>query len=289
MARDRIPSAHGLTLRVPGRVCFLVPWPDRWVIGTTDLDDDGPPDRPSPSSSEVDEILRNVNATLDIDLTRSDLVGAYTGLRPLAADPGGRPGSTVKASREHRIRTDPNGLVRIGGGKYTTYRLMAAQTVDAAIGADMARSRPSMTEELTLLGAAPRVELDALAARLSTNTGLDPVGTGRLVDRHGTEATDVVALGRELDLLRPLAPDISQLEVEVVRAVRSEAALTLDDVLSRRTRLAQERADRGASILPRVAELMAAELGWSDDDRAAATADYLTAAHREYDIPSPAR
>ena len=68
-----------------------------------------------------------------------------------------------------------------------------------------------------------------------------------------------------------------------------QAALTLDDVLSRRTRLAQERADRGASILPRVAELMAAELGWSDDDRAAATADYLTAAHREYDIPSPAR
>jgi len=289
VARDRIPSAHGLTLRIPGRVCFLVPWPDRWVIGTTDLDDDGPPDRPTPSTGEIDEILRNVNATLDIDLTRSDLVGAYTGLRPLAADPGGRPGSTVKASREHRIRTDPNGLVRIGGGKYTTYRVMAAQTVDAAIGTDLARSRPSATEELTLLGAAPRVELDALAARLAVETGMDPVGMRRLVDRHGTEATDVVALGRELDLLRPLAPDISQLEVEVVRAVRSEGALTLDDVLSRRTRLAQERADRGASILPRVADLMAAELGWSEDDRAAATADCLAAAHREYDVPPPAR
>ena len=286
--RDRIPSAHGLTLRIPGRVCFLVPWPDRWVIGTTDLDDDGPPDRPSPSPGEVDQILANVNATLDVDLTRADLVGAYTGLRPLAVDPGGRPGSTVKASREHRIRTDPNGLVRIGGGKYTTYRLMAAQTVDVALGPELARSRPSDTAELTLVGAAPRAELDALAERLATETGLDPTRAARLVDRHGTEANEVVALGRQLDLLRPLAPDIAHLEVEVVRAIRSEAALSLDDVLARRTRLAQERADRGASITPRVAELMGAELGWSDGDRTAAIDAYLVSAHREYDVPGPA-
>jgi glycerol-3-phosphate dehydrogenase len=286
--RERIPSTHGLTLRIPGRVCFLVPWPDRWVIGTTDLDDSGPPDRPTPSSREVDEILANVNATLDIDLTRSDLVGAYTGLRPLAADPGGRPGSTVKASREHRIRTDPNGLVRIGGGKYTTYRVMAAQTVDAALGPDQARRRVSATADLTLVGAAPRPELDALAGRLAAD-GLDPARATRLVDRHGTEATAVVALGRELDLLRPLAPDVAHLEVEVIRAIRAEAALTLDDVLSRRTRLAQERADRGGSMVPRVAELMARELGWSDDDRAAAIAAYLVSAHREYDVPGPAQ
>ncbi len=287
--RDRIPSAHGLTLRIPGRVCFLVPWPDRWVIGTTDLDDHGPPDRPVPSSGEVDDILANVNATLDIDLTRSDLVGAYAGLRPLAADPGGRPGSTVKASREHRIRTDPNGLVRIGGGKYTTYRVMAAQTVDAALTSDEARKQPSATAELALIGAAPRPELDALARRLAAETGLDLVRAARLVDRHGTEAREVVALGRELDLLRPLAPDIAHLEVEVVWAARSEVALNLDDVLSRRTRLAQERADRGASIAPRVAELMGVELGWSEEDRRAAIEAYLVSAHREYDVPKAAR
>ncbi len=157
--RDRIPSAYGLTLRIPGRVCFLVPWPDRWVIGTTDLDDEGPPDRPVPTAAEIDNILGNVNATLDVDLTRADLVGAYTGLRPLATDPGGHPGSTVKASREHRIRTDPNGLVRIGGGKYTTYRLMAAQTVDVALGRELARQRPSQTAELPIIGAAPPAEL----------------------------------------------------------------------------------------------------------------------------------
>ncbi len=289
--RDRIPSAHGLTLRIPGRVCFLVPWPDRWVIGTTDLDDDGPVDRPMPTAAEVDTILGNVNATLDVDLSRADLVGAYTGLRPLATDPGGHPGSTVKASREHRIRVDPNGLVRIGGGKYTTYRLMAAQTVDTALGQDVARARPSRTAEQPLVGAAPLPALDELAVQLAAETGLDAGRAERLVARHGTEASEVVSLGRELDLLRPLGPDISHLEVEVVRAVRVEAALSLDDVLARRTRLAQELADRGASIAPRVAELLGAELDWTAADQAAAIDRYLASAHREYDVPGsePAR
>jgi glycerol-3-phosphate dehydrogenase len=285
--RDRIPSAHGLTLRIPGRVCFLVPQPDRWVIGTTDLDDDGPPDRPAPTAGEVDSILGNVNATLDIDLGRNDLVGAFTGLRPLASDPDGRPGSTVKASREHRIRTEANGLVRIGGGKYTTYRLMAAQTVDAALGRAAARARPSQTAELPLLGAAPLDDLGRLAARLTAEAGLDAARADRLVARHGTEAADVVRLGRELDLLRPLGPDIAHLEVEVVRAVRDESALSLDDVLSRRTRLAQELPDRGASIAPRVAELLGGELGWSAEGRRLAIEAYLVSAHREFDVPGP--
>jgi glycerol-3-phosphate dehydrogenase len=286
--RDRIPSAHGLTLRIPGRVCFLVPGPDRWVIGTTDLDDEGPPDRPAPTSAEVDNILDNVNATLDVDLTRADLVGAYTGLRPLATDPGGDPGSTVKASREHRIRTDPNGLVRIGGGKYTTYRLMAAQTVDVALGRDLARRRPSGTAELPIIGAAPLSDLDALTARLAAESGLDRARVERLVARHGTEAADVIALAREMDLLRPLGPEIAHLEVEVTWAARSEAALSLDDVLSRRTRLGPELADRGAAIAPRVAELLGAELGWSEADRAHEIESYLASAHHEYDVPGPA-
>ncbi len=285
--RNRIPSAYGLTLRIPGRVCFLVPWPDRWVIGTTDLDDDGPADRPTPTSAEIDAILGNVNATLDVDLTRNDLVGAYTGLRPLATDPGGHPGSTVKASREHRIRTDPNGLVRIGGGKYTTYRLMAAQTVDAALGPDVARARPSRTAELPLVGAAPLDELDALARRLAGETGLDPALMDRLVARHGTEAVEVTALGRELDLLRPLGPGIAHLEAEVVWAARSESALSLDDVLARRTRLAQELGDRAGSIAPLVAHLLGAELGWTEPDQAVAVEAYLAEAHREYDVPGP--
>ena len=283
--RDRIPSRYGLTLRIPHRVCFLVPLPDRWVIGTTDHEDRGSPDRPAPTLAEVDEILANVNATLDAGLTRQDVVAAYAGLRPLATDPGGPKGSTVRASREHRIRTEPNGLIRISGGKFTTYRVMAAQTVDAAIGPAAAKSRPSVTAEVPIIGAAPRATLDALASRIASTTGLDRARAERLVARFGTEASEIVALGRELDLIRPLGPEIAHLEAEVAWSVRKESALSVDDFLARRTRLALELPDRGAVVAPRVAALMGAELGWSPARQKEAVGAFLAAAHREYDVP----
>jgi glycerol-3-phosphate dehydrogenase len=286
--RDRIPSEYGLTLRIPHRVCFLVPWPDRWVIGTTDHEDRGSPDRPTPTLAEVDEILANVNGTLDVSLTRTDVVAAFAGIRPLATDPGGAPGSTVKASREHRIRTEPNGLVRISGGKFTTYRLMAAQTVDAALGRVAAQARPSPTAEVPIAGAASLPELNALAAAIAGESGLDAYLAGSLVARFGTQASEIIELGRELDLLRPLGPGISQLEAEVVWSVRQESALSIDDFLSRRTRLAHELADRGAIVAPRVAELMGAELGWSASEKAGAVSGFLASAHREFDVPPEA-
>jgi glycerol-3-phosphate dehydrogenase len=286
--RDRIPSSYGLTLRIPHRVCFLVPWPDRWVIGTTDHEDHGSPDRPVPTLAEVDEILANVNATLDVGLTRKDVMAAYAGLRPLATDPGGSSGSTVKVSREHRIRTEPNGLVRISGGKFTTYRVMAAQTVDAAMGSTAARSRPSVTAEVPIIGAAPTAALDALASDIASRPGLDRDRAERLVGRFGTQASEVVALGRELGLLRPLGPDIAHLEAEVVWSVREESALSVDDFLSRRTRLAQESPDRGEIVAGRVAALMGAELGWSRARQEESVRAFLVTAHREYDVPPEA-
>jgi glycerol-3-phosphate dehydrogenase len=176
-------------------------------------------------------------------------------------------------------------LVRVSGGKYTTYRLMARDAVDMALeGRDPAPR--SSTAGLALLGAAPRDELDRLASELAAEDGLDAERAAALVDRHGTQARDVLALGGELDLLRPLADDIPQLEAEVAWAVREELALGLDDVLSRRMRLSMARRDRCASIAPRVAAIMAAELGW-DEARQAAEADaYLATAHIEYDVPS---
>ena len=284
--RDRIPSKYGLTLRIPHRVCFIVPLPDRWIIGTTDHEDHGSPDRPTPTLAEIDEILANVNGTLDVDLTRNDVVAAFAGLRPLATDPGGAPGSTVKASREHRIRVEPNGLVRISGGKFTTYRLMAAQTVDAAMGPLPARARPSQTAEVPIIGAAPMAQLNALAAKIADESGIDRNRADRLVARFGTQAADVVALGHELGLLRSLGPDISHLEAEVVWSVREESALTVEDFLARRTRLAQELPDRGATVASRVAELMGAELGWSSAQQDAAVSSFLIQAHREFDVPA---
>ena len=284
--RDRIPSEFGVTMRVPGKVVFLIPWPDHWLIGTTDNAFDGPPDRPSARADEVDEILATVNEYFDVDLDRSDVVGTYAGLRPLVAPEGSA--STVKASREHKVRQEANGLVRIGGGKYTTYRVMAADTVDAALGHEGAKARPSATADLRLVGAADRPDLDRLADELATSFGLPGDVAAALVDRHGTDAGAVLEQGRELDLNRTLGPGIRQLEAEVAWAVRREYALSLDDILSRRMRLSMVLPDRGASIAPRVAEIAGADLGWDLEHQRVAVGEYLVGAQREYGVPSAA-
>jgi glycerol-3-phosphate dehydrogenase len=282
--RDRIPSEVGLTIRVPGKVVFLVPWPHFWLVGTTDAPYGGPIDRPTAGRDEVDELLGAVNHVLDLGLDRSDVVGTYAGLRPLIAPSSG---STVTASREHRVTVEPTGLVRVSGGKYTTYRLMAEQTIDAAVRAlgEDPRSRPTGTVTRRLVGAADRPELDRLTAEIAADAGLEPGVAARLVARHGTEAPELVALGRELGLLGTLVDGDDFLEVEVAWAARHELALSLDDVLARRIRLVHELPDRGASIAPRVAAILGAELGWDEERRGHEVDAFLAGAAREFAIP----
>ncbi len=285
--RERIPASAGLTIRVPGKIVFLVPWPDFWLIGTTDAPFDGAPERPTADGWEVDKLLDTVNATLDVNLDRSDIVGTFAGLRPLVAPSGG---STVKASREHRVTVAPNGVVRIGGGKYTTYRVMAADVVDAALGRGDARLRPSATADHRLLGAADPPALDRLIAELASIPEIaaaHPQAAARLVARHGTQASAVVATGAELGLLRPLVPGRPFLEIEVAWAVRHELALSIDDVLSRRLRLSPELSDRGAAVASRVAAIMAAELGWGESRQTLEVETYLGLARREYAVAPP--
>ena len=281
--RERIEVRTGVTIRVPGKVAFMVPWPRHWVIGTTDDPFSGPVERPSASTPEVDQILAAVNSAFDAGLTRDDIVGAYAGLRPLIAPSGAS--STVKVSREHKVAVEERGLVRISGGKYTTYRLMARDAIDAVLGAD-AKDRPSGTAELPIIGAAPRPELDALIARLAGEPGLDVESARSLVERHGTEAEDVVALGRGRDLVRPLVAGQPMIEAEVAWAAESELAMSLDDVLARRMRLAMTLRDRGASIAPRVAAIAGDTLGWDATRQAVEVAQYLESAHREFDVPA---
>jgi glycerol-3-phosphate dehydrogenase len=285
--RARIPNKTGLTIRVPGKIVFLVPWPDHWLIGTTDAPFEGPAARPSAAGWEVDRLLDTVNATMDVNLVRDDVVGTYAGLRPLIAPSDG---STVKASREHRVTVESNGVVRIGGGKYTTYRVMACDVIDAILGREEAKRRPSDTAERRLIGAAEPAALERVAGELSTIPAVREVGaetSARLVARHGTEAPAVVALGAELDLVRPLVAGRPFLEAEVAWAARHELALSLDDVLARRTRLAQELPDRGAAIAPRVARILGAELGWGEAREALEVEAYLTSARREFSVAPP--
>jgi glycerol-3-phosphate dehydrogenase len=279
--RERLPLEVGMTLRIPGRVLFIIPWPGAWIIGTTDDPDQGSPDHPHATVADIEAIVAMVNDVLDVGLTPADGIGAYAGLRPLVGHPGG---DTVRVSREHEVLREPDGLVRVSGGKYTTYRLMARDVVDVALeGA--AGVAPSATAELPLLGAAPRPALDHLAAELFASTILPRPACEQLVDRHGTAAREVVALARRTDSLRPLADGIPQLEAEVIWAARMELALSLDDVLARRMRLAMALRDRGASVASRVAGLLGAELGWDSDRQRREVDAYLASASREYDVP----
>jgi glycerol-3-phosphate dehydrogenase len=286
--RSRIPASIGLTIRVPGKIVFLVPWPEHWLIGTTDAPYDGPPGQPVADGWEVDKLLGIVNDTMDVDLGRSDVVGTYAGLRPLIAPPGG--GSTVRASREHRVTVERNGVVRIGGGKYTTYRVMARDVIDAALGGEATRP-PSRTADWPIIGAADRVALDLLTTEIDSTPwvhAVHPEAAARLVARHGTEASGVVALGIELGLTGAVIPGRPFLEAEIAWAARHELALSLDDVLSRRTRLAQETLDRGASEIARLAAILGRELGWDAARQATEAAAYLASATREYAVAPPA-
>jgi glycerol-3-phosphate dehydrogenase len=280
--RARIPARGGMTLRIPGRVAFLVPWPGAWIVGTTDRPYRGPLDHVATDGEEVDELLETLNRAMDLGLTRDDVSGTYAGLRPLIAPSGAA--STVKVSREHRVAVERPGLVRISGGKYTTYRVMARDAVDAVLG-PAAGDRPSRTSRIPIDGAAPRADLDALARRLVRDDGLGLEAATSLVDRHGTRATEVLALGRERDLVGPLVDGHPYLEAEIAWGVEQELAASLDDLLARRIRLAPVLRDRGASIAARVAAIAGASLGWDADRQRREVEAYLAGAEREYGVP----
>jgi glycerol-3-phosphate dehydrogenase len=209
-------------------------------------------------------------------------LGTFAGLRPLVAPSDA--GSTVKVSREHKVSVEAPGLVRISGGKYTTYRLMARDAVDAVLGA-AAATRPSGTADLPITGAAARSDLDALARTLGAEPEVGEEAARSLVDRYGITARGVVALGRERNLLRQLVPGHAYIEAEVAWAVEHELAMSLDDILARRLRLAMALPDRGESIAARVAGIAGDVLGWDDARQTVEAAAYLAEAHREYDVP----
>ncbi len=280
--RDRIPARGGMTLRLPGRTAFLVPWPRHWIVGTTDRPHHGPVDRIAATAEDVDEILGTLNGAMDLALTRDDLVGTFAGLRPLIAPSDAS--STVRISRGHKVSVEAPGLVRVSGGKYTTYRVMAREAVDTVLG-DVARTRPSGTRHLPIHGAATRAVLDGLAARLAADEGLTRDQATSLVDRHGTDAAVVVALGREHDLVRPLVAGEPYLEAEIAWGADREMALSLDDLLARRLRLVHVLPDRGEAVAPRVAEIAGHVLGWNADRRDSEVAVFLEGAQREFGIP----
>jgi len=264
-----IRNEIGVIISVPGdkRSLFLVPWVprpdggfDHCYIGTTDTDFDGDPDAPQTDDHDIDYVLGAVNHHLTTTITSDDVTGVWAGLRPLVNQASS--GRTADLSRRHAIITSPSGVVTVTGGKLTTYREMAQDTVDEALRL-LGRSERCRTKRLRFVGAG-----SGRFAR-SRDRG------DHLASRYGSEAQLVRALiDQDRTLGDPLVPGLRYLRAEAAFAVRHEMATTVTDVLARRTRAHLQDRTACLAALQRVADLLADELGWDDATREGQVADY---------------
>jgi glycerol-3-phosphate dehydrogenase len=301
---DKVRNDIAVVIPVPGdkRSLFVVPWGDNGdgtfthtYVGTTDTDYTGPIDDPQCTKDDVAYVLRALNASLTTTVGEGDVTGVWAGLRPLVnsapplSTPAGssphlnpRAAKTADLSRRHAVTRSASGVVTVTGGKLTTYREMASDTIDAVMDI-LGRSGRSRTKRLRFIGA------DEPSADIGT-----PMG--HLQRRYGSFANEVMALAsHDPSLADTIVEGLPYIGAEVIWAVRHEMARTVDDVLSRRTRA--RLLDRAASekAAPTVAELMAGELGWSAEERDSEVAAYLAScAHEdasthviESEIPHP--
>ncbi|WP_149360704.1 glycerol-3-phosphate dehydrogenase [Lolliginicoccus suaedae] len=263
--RDRIISESAIILRTEKSVLFVIPWGRHWIIGTTDTDWHLDLAHPAATHADIEYILAHVNKVLVTPLRPEDITGVYAGLRPLLA---GESDSTSKLSREHAVAEVAPGLIAIAGGKYTTYRVMAADAIEAAVQYVPVRVAPSITEQVPLLGADGYHALVNQADHLGAQHGVHPYRVRHLLDRYGSLIGDVLALAEDdPTLLEPLTDAPDYLKVEIVYAVAAEGALHLEDILARRTRIAIEYSHRGVDCAEEVASLVAPVLGWNDEER----------------------
>ncbi|MGW6724566.1 glycerol-3-phosphate dehydrogenase/oxidase [Nocardia sp. NPDC055029] len=277
--RDRLDLHTGLIMRTEKSVLFVIPWAEHWIIGTTDTAWSLDKNHPTATAADVQYILDHVNAVLREPLTRADIVGTYAGLRPLMT---GATKETAKLSREHAVAEPAPGLYVIAGGKYTTYRVMAADVVDAVtarLGGDIPASA---TAQLPIVGAEGYREMLAEAAELAATVGLPVDVVEHLLGRYGALATDIFALvGADPALRQPIPGAPDYLAAEAVYAVTHEGALHLDDLLTRRTRISIEVPDRGLAAAPEIARLIAPLLGWDDETTNAEINRYYDRVHAE--------
>jgi glycerol-3-phosphate dehydrogenase len=258
--RDRIQSSTGIILRTPASVLFVIPWGRHWIIGTTDTDWSLDKAHPAASRTDIDYVLGQLNSVLAVPLTQDDVEGVYAGLRPLLA---GESESTSKLSREHTVAHPVPGLVMIAGGKYTTYRIMARDAVDAVAHGLDGKVAPSCTENIPLAGADGYQALWNSRYGLARSSGLHVARIEHLLNRYGSMIGEVLDLiAADPGLGKPLTGADDYLRAEIVYAASHEGARHLDDVLARRTHASIETWDRGVTAAEDAVTLMAGPMKW---------------------------
>lgn len=260
--KDRIQSSTGMILRTEKSVLFIIPWGRHWLIGTTDTDWNLDKAHPAATSKDIEYLLDHVNAVLTTPLTREDVEGVYAGLRPLLA---GESESTSKLSREHVVAHAAPGLVVVAGGKYTTYRVMAKDAIDAAANALDGRVPKSVTKSTPLVGADGYHAMWNQRHLIAQRSGLHVARIEHLLNRYGALVDEVLALvAADPSLGEQLPGTQDYLKAEIVYGATNEGARHLDDVLARRTRISIEAWDRGVEAAEAAARLLAPVLGWDE-------------------------
>jgi glycerol-3-phosphate dehydrogenase len=273
LPKDAIDAKTGIIIKTSLSVLFIIPWGNQWLLGTTDTDYTGDREYPLADSVDIDYILNEANKVLLPKIRREQIISTYAGLRPLVSP--AKDSSTTKISREHTVDHPLKGFVSIAGGKYTTYRVMAVDTVDAA-AKDLDRKVPkSSTKTIPIIGAAGYKMLIKQIASLAQSYSVSTACVERMLNRYGSLISDIFQLiAKDQSLAVEVEPGSGYIKAEVLYAVTHEGARTLVDVLARRLRLVMEHADHGVSVARELAELIAPTLGWSEADIIREVAEY---------------
>ena len=264
--KDALDADAALCFVTEKSVLFVIPWGEYWIIGTTDTDWEkglSLPD-PAPTKADIDYILDQVNQRVRNKITREDIVGVYSGLRPLLS---GKSDSTTNLSRNHAVARVAPGLVSVAGGKYTTYRVIGKDAVDLAAKELGFKVAESVTERTPILGADGYHALANQVPALARRYNLDEKRIEHLLGRYGSLISEVLAPAAEdASLLEPIPGAESYIWAEARYAVTHEGALHIDDIVSRRLRVAIEFVDRGVAAAQPIAEFVAPLLGWDQSD-----------------------
>ncbi len=262
LPKKAINSEEGVILKTAISVLFLIPWADKWIVGTTDTPYTGDCARPLADKSDIDYILNEANLILKPKLKAREIIGVYAGLRPLVANK--TDSDTTQLSREHTVDLSTPGFVSIAGGKYTTYRIMGKDVIDLATAKSSQKVPESVTEKLPIVGADGYFGLVQQIDRIAQANGLSTDLITHLLDRYGSLISDLLELIKEKpNLAKRLTKDLPYLKAEIYYAASNEGARSVDDVISRRTRLAFEAPNSAIDLAPEVARIIAPVLNWS--------------------------
>lgn len=271
---NAIKSESGIILKTESSVLFIIPWSGKWIVGTTDTDYKDDLIEPIATRADVDYIIHQANRVLEPKLDRSQVISVFAGLRPLISQEAGS--ETADLSREHVVDHPAPGFVTIAGGKYTTYRVMSEDAVNEAI-TDLKRIVPdSCTDSLSIIGADGYSVLKNQVQRLASLYGITSESTIHLLNRYGSLISEVLD-GATSEYLEKLSPELPYLKAEILYAVTHEGALSVSDIVNRRTRLNFELSDQGTSLLEEIAEIAARALGWDSAKKEESIREYREA------------